>query len=377
MSKLELQNVHKTLGGNVVVNDVSLTVQENEFFVLVGTSGSGKSTLLRIIAGLEKPDQGRVLLDGQDITDWPARERNLGMVFQDYGLYPNMNAYQNIAYGLEARRMPRNEVETRVTHAAQALKIEPLLQQSVVDLSGGEQQRVALARAFAKDASAYLYDEPLSNLDPKLRHQVRRDITAMHRKKAKPSLYVTHNQNEAFAMGDRIGILSYGRLQQVGTVEAIMAQPTNIFVATFFGSPSMNILEMSPMQQGGRSILQGRGLFFITQPRWQAAVAHNTSANILVGIRPSSIVLANQPGDFVLTEDNTFAAEVLDVQPLLGEAILVLRVGNGVELTAMVSELDSEPQVGDQVQIGINLDEVQLFDGTTEQNLAQVVGSLI
>ncbi|MBE2272082.1 MAG: ABC transporter ATP-binding protein, partial [Anaerolinea sp.] len=208
MGQLEVVNLTKTLGGRKVIDRVSFTVEDGEFFVLLGPSGCGKSTLLRLICGLESADSGEIYSSGVNITGFSPRERNLGMVFQDYGLYPNMNVYQNIAYGLEARNVPKAEIEKRIPAAAEKLGLSALLRQNITELSGGEQQRVALARAMVKDADAYLYDEPLSNLDPKLRHKARTDIVAVHNLKRKPSVYVTHDQSEAFAMADRIAILS-------------------------------------------------------------------------------------------------------------------------------------------------------------------------
>ena len=217
MSGLQVNHLTKQLAGNTIVDDVSFEIADAEFFVLLGPSGGGKTTILRLICGLEAPDSGTIVIDGRDVTTSPPRERNIGMVFQEYGLYPNMDVFHNVAYGLEARGVPKAEVRERVTQAAAVLGLSTMLGQSVVDLSGGEQQRVALARALAKDASVYLYDEPLSNLDAKLRHHTRRQIMDIHQRKRKPSLYVTHDQGEALAMADRIGVMAKGRLQQVGT----------------------------------------------------------------------------------------------------------------------------------------------------------------
>ncbi|MCC7206062.1 MAG: ABC transporter ATP-binding protein, partial [Anaerolineae bacterium] len=242
MASLEIRNLYKSFGRNTVLNDINLTVPEGEFFVVLGPSGGGKSTLLRILCGIELPDSGEIILNGRNITQLPPRERNIGMVFQDYGLYPHMDVRENIAYGLEARNMPKAVVEERVKAAAAKLGITPLLERVVVDLSGGEQQRVALARALAKDASLYLFDEPLSNLDPKLRVQARRDIVMVHREKHKPTLYVTHDQTEALASGDRIGVIAAGRLQQVGAADDLIQRPANLFVARFIGSPPMNLV---------------------------------------------------------------------------------------------------------------------------------------
>ncbi|MHB0966163.1 MAG: ABC transporter ATP-binding protein, partial [Bellilinea sp.] len=242
MGQLEVQNLVKSYGSKEVIANISFSVRDGEFFVLLGPSGGGKSTILKVISGIEKADSGRILLADRDITNIPPRDRNVGMVFQDYGLYPHMNVFENIAYGLEARGMPRAEIATRVKESADRLGLTPLIDRVIVDLSGGEQQRVSLARALAKDAEVYLFDEPISNLDPKLRAQARRDIIMLHRMKQKPSLYVTHDQNEALAIADRIAIIAQGKLQQVGTSNDLIQNPANLFVAGFIGTPPMNLL---------------------------------------------------------------------------------------------------------------------------------------
>ncbi len=242
MSDLEVQGLVKRFGKNLVVNRVSFHVNDGEFFVLLGPSGGGKTTILRMICGLELPDDGRIVLNGQDVTKLNPRQRNLGMVFQDYGLYPSMDVYGNIAYGLEARHVPKAKIQKLVPQAAAKLGLTPLLHNNINDLSGGEQQRVALARILVKDADAFLYDEPLSNLDPKLRYQARRDIISVHRTKQKPSIYVTHDQTEAFALADRIAVIAKGHLQQVGTSDELIETPANMFIARFVGSPPMNLL---------------------------------------------------------------------------------------------------------------------------------------
>jgi multiple sugar transport system ATP-binding protein len=289
MSKLEIQDLVKRFGQHLVVDHVSFSVDEGEFFVLLGPSGGGKTTLLRMICGLEKPDEGRIFLGQQDVSEWSPRQRNLGMVFQDYGLYPTMDVAGNIAYGLENRHLPRPEIQQRVQEAAAKLKLTPLLQRTVTELSGGEQQRVALARILARDADAFLYDEPLANLDPKLRYQARRDILTVHQLRKKPSLYVTHDQNEAFAIGDRIGLVAQGRLQQVGSPETFLDTPANLFVARFIGSPPMNLLPGRLHAEDEQLTVQIGSGSLPLPAIWHASLAQRSSAELIVGLRPQAL----------------------------------------------------------------------------------------
>ncbi|MDX1992521.1 MAG: ABC transporter ATP-binding protein [bacterium] len=368
---LELRNVTKILQGRPVVDDVSFRVEDGEFFVLLGTSGSGKSTLLRIIAGLEKPDRGTIWLNGKDITNLPSRERNLGMVFQDYGLYPNMNVYQNIAYGLEARGVKRAEVDHRVKSAANKLQIEHHLKRSISDLSGGEQQRVALARALAKDAAAYLFDEPLSNLDPKLRLSARQDIQEVHRLKRKPSLYVTHDQIEAFALADRIGILSQGRMQQIGTAEILMNYPANTFVASFLGAVPINLIAGDIQQESiGYRLWLGQSSFLL-ETRWTPILDRYNKQKIIAGIRPNALSLtaSAQPNPSTLT------GKIEAVEELLNEVIVVLQLDGKGHATAVLGDADAgqfagQFAAGGALTLHIDTDQLLLFDFDTNMALS-------
>src|SRR5438876_552833 len=286
MSELEVQGLVKRFGKNLVVDRVSFHVNDGEFFVLLGPSGGGKTTILRMICGLEIPDDGSILLNGQDVTKLNPRQRNLGMVFQDYGLYPSMDVYGNIAYGLEARHVPKVEIQKLVPQAAAKLGLTPHLRHSINELSGGEQQRVALARIMVKDADAFLYDEPLSNLDPKLRYQARRDIITVHRTKQKPSVYVTHDQTEAFAIADRIAVIAHGHLQQVGTSEELIEAPANLFMACFVGTPPMNLLTGELIRKDLEYIVQVGENAFALPRKWTHVMEHYNETAIVLGIRP-------------------------------------------------------------------------------------------
>lgn len=368
MSQLEARSVSKALGGNQIITNISLTVDDGEFLVLLGPSGGGKSTLLRLICGLEMPDSGSIFIDGKDMTRAAARERNLGMVFQDYGLYPNMNVFQNIAYGLEARGgLSRSEIEGRVTTAAGKLGLTDKLKRNITELSGGEQQRVALARAMAKDASAYLYDEPLSNLDPKLRHSARRDIMQVHKEKQKPSLYVTHDQTEAFAMADRIALIGQGRLQQLGTTDDLLHRPANVFVARFIGAPPMNLLWGELQRSGGDIFFQTDGLRARLPERFIPMLERYDKQRVIFGLRPDALVPVGMPAEFEITPANTISGGVVDVDPLIGETVASIKVGKDTWLSALFQEGDEEIQPGQNLSLGMDLDRVRLFDPDTEE----------
>ncbi len=361
MGQLQVTNLKKTLGNRLIIDDVSFTVDEGEFFVLLGPSGCGKSTLLRLICGLEQPDSGVISLNGVNITQLPPRERNLGMVFQDYGLYPNMDVYGNIAYGLEARGVNKAEIERRIKPAAEKLGLTTLLDRNIGDISGGEQQRVALARAMVKDADSYLYDEPLSNLDPKLRHKARNDIMAVHRTKGKPSVYVTHDQSEAFAMANRISVLSGGRVQQIGTADELITAPANTFVAGFIGAPATNLLNGEITRRDGQLAFRSGSLVIPLPAKWEPVLARYTKSAVIGGIRPSAIQ--------VTQDTNALRAQVNFIELLLGEQILGLTFGEGGNLTAQVS--DSEViEEGSTISIAIDPEQVSLFDPDTTRALA-------
>lgn len=369
MSNLEVQGLVKRFGDNTVVNEVSFRVNNGEFFVLLGPSGGGKTTILRMISGLEQPDSGSVLLDDRDVTRLSPRQRNVGMVFQDYGLYPSMDVYGNIAYGLENRRMPRSEIQKRVQEAAEKLKLTPLLRRDITALSGGEQQRVALARILAREADVFLYDEPLANLDPKLRYQARRDILAVHRVRQVPSIYVTHDQSEAFAIGDRIAIIAQGRVQQIGTPAELLEKPENLFVARFIGSPPMNLLPGTLRVQDAQYVLQGSDTAFPLPEQWRRIIENRESPELLLGIAPQAIV---PPWQLSVEEDlSLLKVELNDLEPLIGEVIAYLKVTPELTLAALWQDADSLPAVGETLSVGIHPRAFRLFDAATEQALEE------
>jgi ABC-type sugar transport system ATPase subunit len=364
MNGLSIRGLRKSLGGNLVVDDVSFDIPEGEFFVLLGPSGGGKTTILRLICGLDQTDGGTIHIDDRDVTTAPSRDRNLAMVFQEYGLYPNMDVYHNIAYGLETRGLPRAEVKQRVTEAAAALDITALIDRSIVDLSGGEQQRVALARAMAKDASLYLFDEPLSNLDPKLRVHARRQIMMVHRRKQKASLYVTHDQTEALAMANRIGIMAEGKLQQVGTPDDLVHDPVNLFVARFIGSPPMNLLPGAVIHGIDGHQVVASGISMTLPDSWRSALNRYGKEEVVVGIRPDALIMR---GD---THAASIVGQIADVEPLIGETVVVLNLDGGATVSAVLGD-DSVGELtpGATFRAGIDVDRVRLFDPASEQAL--------
>lgn len=368
MSSLAVHNLTKRLGEHLAVNDVSFEVPKGEFFVMLGASGSGKSTLLRLISGLEAPESGSVWIAGQDVTALPPRERNIGMVFQDYGLYPNMNAAQNIAYGLEARRVPAAEVKERVQTAAAALDITSLLDRSIVDLSGGEQQRVALARALAKDADVYLFDEPLSNLDPKLRYQARRNIMTLHRLKTMPGVYVTHDQTEAFAMADRIGIMANGQLHQIGTTEALLERPADLTVARFVGSPPMNLIVGQVQTAGDALHFVADGLRFALPATQRAAVERYGRQQLTLGFRPEHVLLAESAAAREAGQVESFSGVIEAVEMLIAETVVSLRLGEGTQVVALIED-DGELELveGEMLTLAVEPVRVCLFDPGSER----------
>jgi ABC-type sugar transport system ATPase subunit len=369
MGSLEIQGLTKRFGKNVVLENLNLSVGEGEFFVLLGPSGGGKSTILKLICGIETPDTGRILLNGRDITSLPPRERNLGMVFQDYGLYPHMNVFENIAYGLEARGMPKDEVNRRVREAADKLGLTLMLQRVVVDLSGGEQQRVALARALAKNADLFLFDEPLSNLDPKLRAQARRDILMVHRTKGKPSIYVTHDQAEALALGDRIGIVAHGRLQQVGAAEDLIQRPANIFVAGFIGTPAMNLLRGTlSFDQGTFRVEVSPGVSVRLSQEWNAVLQKYNKRQVILGIPPAAFLPPGMPVDELQGPFSQIRGEIDFVEPLVSELIVTLKLAGGLLVNALFVNVDEALfQPGATLTVEVAAAPLCLFDAETEQ----------
>jgi multiple sugar transport system ATP-binding protein len=283
MGSIQLKHVEKWFGNIQVIKGVDLDIQDGEFVVFVGPSGCGKSTLLRMIGGLEDTSRGAIEIDGQDVTDQPPSKRGLAMVFQSYALYPHMSVRENMGFSLKTAGAPKAEMDAKVDHAAEVLKLEPYLDRRPKDLSGGQRQRVAIGRSIVRDPTAFLFDEPLSNLDAALRVEMRYEIAKLHQNLKSTMIYVTHDQVEAMTLADKIVVLEFGKIAQVGSPRELYENPANLFVAQFIGSPKMNIMPCSP-RPGGFNLPGGRGD--------DMEVASNA---VHLGIRPEHISVG-EPG---------------------------------------------------------------------------------
>ena len=325
MGKVELKNVYKTYPGDVkVVKDLSLHIEDNEFMVLVGPSGCGKSTTLRMLAGLEEITDGTISIDGRVVNTIPPKDRDIAMVFQNYALYPHMSVYENMAYGLKMRKYKKDEIDKRVKEAAEILGITQYLERKPKALSGGQRQRVAVGRAIVRDPKVFLFDEPLSNLDAKMRVQMRAEISKLHKRLQKTIVYVTHDQTEAMTMGSRICVMKDGIIQQVDAPLNIFHKPANIFVAGFIGSPPMNFFTVTvEKSKNGLQLNQGN---FTTEvhPDHLEVLTPFVGQKVTFGIRPSDIYTAQ--ADFPQSYGFTFPAGV--VEPMGDEVNVYLNCGD-------------------------------------------------
>ncbi|MDF2773607.1 MAG: glycerol-3-phosphate transporter ATP-binding protein [Geminicoccaceae bacterium] len=364
MAKVRLEGVRKIYqdGGHVAVHGVDLEVADGEFVVLVGPSGCGKSTTLRMIAGLESITAGRLYIGDRLVNDVPPKERDIAMVFQNYALYPHMSVRKNLAFALELRRLPAAEIDTRVRRAAETLGLVDVLDRKPRQLSGGQRQRVAVGRAIVRDPEVFLFDEPLSNLDAKLRVQTRREIAKLHRELGATMIYVTHDQVEAMTLGDRIVVMNAGRVQQVDSPLALYDRPANRFVAGFIGSPAMNFVEGSVSSDGGsRSFVSADGTIAIPLPD---SVVSSAGANtaVVFGIRPEDVEVGvgeSGPG--------SVAARVDLVEPLGNETFVHASVG-GLVVTARFAGRDL-PGSGSPVSLRLDPQKAHWFDAETGLSL--------
>jgi len=370
MAEIVLDRVTKEFdNGFVAIDDVSLTVADGEFLVLVGPSGCGKSTLLRMIAGLEEVTAGTVYIGGRDVTELAPRHRDIAMVFQNYALYPHMDVRRNLAYGLKVRKTSRDEIDRRVEQVAHLLGLEKLLDRKPAALSGGQRQRVAMGRAIVREPAAFLMDEPLSNLDAKLRVEMRAYIARLHQELGTTTLYVTHDQTEAMTMGDRVAVMRDGRLEQVDSPQRLYEHPVNVFVAGFIGSPAMNLLRGNVSD----------GWVELGSQKLRLARRTMHSGEVVVGIRPEAVAPAASLGDDVL-ELRVVLSEMLGSDVLLhlqSEAPSVL-TGDMLDLAAELDVSshdrfiarvppDVRPAPGEVVRLRVDMERVHLFDPETEQ----------
>jgi len=360
LAEVVLDHVTKYFGDVKALQDASLKVRDKELFVLVGPSGCGKSTTLRIIAGLEDPTEGRVYIAGKDVTSSPPKDRNIAKVFQSYALYPHMNVYDNLAFGLKLRHTPKREINQCVNEAATILGIKDLLQRKPQELSGGESQRVALGRAMVRNPAVFLMDEPLSNLDAKLRAHMRAELLKLHRRLGATIVYVTHDQLEAMTMGNRIGIMKDGIIQQVGSPAELYNYPTNIFVAGFIGNPSMNFLTVK---------VKGGGILPNEVTSKLLKLGYSPHRKVVLGIRPSDIyTMETKIGKDAICICMTGKVEV--VEPV-GPETYVMVTTSEAEIVAR-AEAQAKVSVGEEIELVFEKDKIHLFDLETEERIKMI-----
>ena len=364
MASITLKNVQKKYPGDVTaVHEFNLDIKDKEFVILVGPSGCGKSTTLRMIAGLEDISEGELYIGNRLVNDVQPKDRNIAMVFQNYALYPHMTVFENMAFGLKLRKMPKDEIKKKVEDVAQVLDITHLLNRKPKALSGGQRQRVALGRAMVRNPDVFLLDEPLSNLDAKLRTAMRSEIIKLHRKLDATFVYVTHDQIEAMTMGDRIVVMKDGFIQQVDTPQNLFDHPENLFVAGFIGSPQMNFIN-AVISKSGEDYYAGFLNSSVKLPKeYCSKVKEYTDKEVIVGIRPD---------DVFITEDRSCentANGYVDLTEIMGsEAYVYLRINNEYKIVIKTkSNINIRP--GDTVSFGFDSSKIHLFDKETEKSI--------
>ncbi|MFJ4389949.1 ABC transporter ATP-binding protein [Pseudomonas soli] len=365
MATLELRNVHKTYGAGLpdTLKDIQLAIKDGEFLILVGPSGCGKSTLMNCIAGLESISGGAILIDDEDVSGMSPKDRDIAMVFQSYALYPTMNVRDNIAFGLKIRKMSQAAIDEEVARVAKLLQIEHLLGRKPGQLSGGQQQRVAMGRALARRPKIYLFDEPLSNLDAKLRVEMRTEIKLMHQRLKTTTVYVTHDQIEAMTLGDKVAVMKDGIIQQFGTPQQIYNDPANLFVASFIGSPPMNFIPVRLMKQDGRVLaLLDSGQARCELPLGVAA-DELEGREIILGVRPEQISLGAAEGNGM----PAIRAEVQVTEPT-GPDLLVFVTLNQTKVCCRLAP-DVACRVGDSLNLQFDPARVLLFDAGSGERL--------
>jgi multiple sugar transport system ATP-binding protein len=354
--------VAKRFGSVVALSDLTLEIPDREFFVLLGPSGCGKTTALRIVAGLEEPSEGLVYIGDRLVTDVPAKDRDLAMVFQSYALYPHMTVYDNLAFGLRMRKQSRDEIDRLVREAASTLGLEQLLKRRPGELSGGQRQRVALGRAIVRQPAAFLMDEPLSNLDAQMRVQTRTELIKLHQRLGTTFIYVTHDQVEAMTMGQRVAVMAGGELQQVAPPQEVYDRPANLFVAKFIGSPSMIFLEGEPAQvdgEGGARTANG----FVRLPRERLAALRDAGAQrVAIGVRPEHLEL-KEGADAAAS----FDGRVEIVESLGSEQHVTVALAEGSVVVRLPTSLRLE--IGAALRLAVDAAHLHLFDAGTGRRI--------
>lgn len=366
MAEVILESVTKIFPPKVVaVKQFSLHVADHEFLVLVGPSGCGKSTTLRMVAGLEEITEGTIRIGERVVNDVPPKDRDIAMVFQNYALYPHMTVYKNLAFGLKLRKFPRKEIDSRVRDAAQVLGIEDLLDRKPKALSGGQRQRVAVGRAIVRQPKAFLFDEPLSNLDAKLRVEMRAELNKLHNRISTTIIYVTHDQVEAMTLGDRIVVMNEGEIQQVGAPLEIYNRPTNRFVAGFVGTPPMNFLDGKIVAHGGGVAFEEGSATIPLSARFAERLRGYVGREVFFGIRPEDVMDRPPSDEGVTTFGLRTTVEV--VEPLGDEMILYLKTPTHEFLGKVGSHGDISD--GQALEVSLNIGKVHVFDAETGENL--------
>ncbi len=365
MAGVVFEHVYKRYPGNVVaITDMNVQIKDKEFMVLVGPSGCGKSTALRMVAGLEEISDGTVKIGDRVVNDIAPKDRDIAMVFQSYALYPHMSVYDNLSFGLKLRKTPKSEIDKRVREAAKILGLEPFLERKPKALSGGQRQRVALGRAIVRQPKAFLMDEPLSNLDAKLRVETRVNILKLHQRLQTTFIYVTHDQVEAMTMGDRIVVMKDGYVQQVDTPNTLYRQPVNMFVAGFIGSPAMNFM---PVRVGsdGQTVLQGMGFSVPVEERLLSEAGAQRGQDVIMGLRPEDLKDSRFPGREGLPH---VGAKVEVVESMGSEIFAYVNVG-GKTLTSRLDPRSADLEPGKSIQMAVDTDHIHLFDPKSEKAL--------
>ena len=366
MAQVLLKDITKRFGNVTAVDNISLDIEDKEFIVLVGPSGCGKSTTLRMVAGLEEITAGQISIGDRVVNDVPPKDRDIAMVFQNYALYPHMDVYNNMAFGLKLRKFPKEQIDKRVKEAAKLLGIENLLERKPKALSGGQRQRVAVGRAIVREPKVFLMDEPLSNLDAKLRVQMRAELSKLHNRLQTTIIYVTHDQTEAMTMGDRIVVMKDGHIYQVGAPLEIYNHPNNVFVAGFIGSPAMNFLDVVLTKEGDTYFVDAK-TFKMEIPAEKAASIKNignyAGKHVILGIRPEDIEDAVIVGD-----DPRFSPMEADVdvtEPMGAEVYVYFSTGDNT----FIARLDATTTAkdGNKLKVGFNMGKIHLFDKDTEE----------
>ena len=366
MASVTFRNITKRYGDLTVVDNLNIEVADKEFLVLVGPSGCGKSTSLRMLAGLEEISEGEILIGDQVVNNIAPKDRNIAMVFQSYALYPHMTVYDNMAFGLKLRKTPKEVIDRKVKEAAKNLGIEHLLQRRPRQLSGGQRQRVAVGRAIVRDPKVFLMDEPLSNLDAKLRVEARSFISRLHQQLETTFIYVTHDQVEAMTMGTRIAVLNAGRLQQIDSPYNLYHNPKNVFVAGFIGSPAMNFFD-ARLKSEGESVVVDAGVFQIQIPAHESApYRSHVGKEVILGVRPENIHDHRfQPADI---EPAPVTANIEVVEQMGSEIVLYLEEGGKTFIAR--TDPRTSARVGARIDLAIDIANIHIFDRQTELSLA-------